>query len=261
MPATGFAGRPQTLCARRTTPCRTTISLCFVRLASAPPSDARHCSIIAGVTSPMRSSPNQGQQVRLDDGRRRAASTAFSRAHRRRTTGARLPSRRTSRRCAPFPAASPRRACRARLAARPRPELRDVPRWRAATLGSRGPDLSSGPAGRPAGGTSRTVRSANSIEARHVAGRRLYSRHDPSDDPPAPETDSGLTGSDANRPERRENPANAGLRSAPERIRTSDLRFRRPTLYPAELRAHGLCSVKRRGRDSNPRWGLSPILA
>src|SRR5215207_2011090 len=25
--------------------------------------------------------------------------------------------------------------------------------------------------------------------------------------------------------------------SAPERIRTSDLRFRRPTLYPAELRA------------------------
>ena len=29
-----------------------------------------------------------------------------------------------------------------------------------------------------------------------------------------------------------------GFRSAPERIRTSDLRFRRPTLYPAELRAH-----------------------
>src|SRR3954466_3551911 len=28
-----------------------------------------------------------------------------------------------------------------------------------------------------------------------------------------------------------------GSRSAPERIRTSDLRFRRPTLYPAELRA------------------------
>src|SRR3954447_19033604 len=28
-----------------------------------------------------------------------------------------------------------------------------------------------------------------------------------------------------------------GLSSAPERIRTSDLRFRRPTLYPAELRA------------------------
>jgi hypothetical protein len=26
---------------------------------------------------------------------------------------------------------------------------------------------------------------------------------------------------------------------APERIRTSDLRFRRPTLYPAELRAPG----------------------
>jgi hypothetical protein len=33
-------------------------------------------------------------------------------------------------------------------------------------------------------------------------------------------------------------PANAGLScDAPERIRTSDLRFRRPTLYPAELRA------------------------
>src|SRR3954454_13076000 len=28
-----------------------------------------------------------------------------------------------------------------------------------------------------------------------------------------------------------------GFNSAPERIRTSDLRFRRPTLYPAELRA------------------------
>ena len=28
--------------------------------------------------------------------------------------------------------------------------------------------------------------------------------------------------------------------SAPERIRTSDLRFRRPTLYPAELRARSL---------------------
>ena len=27
-------------------------------------------------------------------------------------------------------------------------------------------------------------------------------------------------------------------RNAPERIRTSDLRFRKPLLYPAELRAH-----------------------
>ena len=35
-----------------------------------------------------------------------------------------------------------------------------------------------------------------------------------------------------------ETPALAGVSwSAPERIRTSDLRFRRPTLYPAELRA------------------------
>ena len=30
-----------------------------------------------------------------------------------------------------------------------------------------------------------------------------------------------------------------GFEHAPERIRTSDLRFRRPTLYPAELRAQG----------------------
>jgi hypothetical protein len=30
-----------------------------------------------------------------------------------------------------------------------------------------------------------------------------------------------------------------GLSSAPEGIRTPDLRFRRPTLYPAELRARG----------------------
>ena len=62
--------------------------------------------------------------------------------------------------------------------------------------------------------------------------------------------------------------------SAPERIRTSDLRFRRPTLYPAELRAQGRLAARfessgrasdrprgRRGRDSNPRWGLIPILA
>src|SRR5207249_3314532 len=35
------------------------------------------------------------------------------------------------------------------------------------------------------------------------------------------------------------------FRSAPERIRTSDLRFRRPTLYPAELRAQ---AVHCRGR-------------
>src|SRR3954454_25244572 len=62
--------------------------------------------------------------------------------------------------------------------------------------------------------------------------------------------------------------------SAPERIRTSDLRFRRPTLYPAELRAQGRVAAipessergpdrirGRRGRDSNPRWSLNPILA
>jgi hypothetical protein len=56
------------------------------------------------------------------------------------------------------------------------------------------------------------------------------------------------------------------VRSAPERIRTSDLRFRRPTLYPAELRAPK-CSgrqssrrsrAQRRGRDSNPRWSFPP---
>jgi hypothetical protein len=35
----------------------------------------------------------------------------------------------------------------------------------------------------------------------------------------------------------------AGLCSAPERIRTSDLRFRRPTLYPAELRAQNVEST------------------
>ena len=32
----------------------------------------------------------------------------------------------------------------------------------------------------------------------------------------------------------------SGPGDAPERIRTSDLRFRRPTLYPAELRALGV---------------------
>src|SRR5437879_2368671 len=38
----------------------------------------------------------------------------------------------------------------------------------------------------------------------------------------------------------------AERRSAPERIRTSDLRFRRPTLYPAELRAQRRAIVERR---------------
>jgi hypothetical protein len=39
-------------------------------------------------------------------------------------------------------------------------------------------------------------------------------------------------------PENDENREMRGLRrSAPDRIRTCDLRFRRPTLYPAELRA------------------------
>ena len=50
--------------------------------------------------------------------------------------------------------------------------------------------------------------------------------------------------------------------SAPERIRTSDLRFRRPTLYPAELRAQWAAEQssrrQRRGRDSNPRWRFPP---
>ena len=39
-----------------------------------------------------------------------------------------------------------------------------------------------------------------------------------------------------------EPPRFPGFWSAPERIRTSDLRFRRPTLYPAELRAHLGCA-------------------
>jgi hypothetical protein len=42
----------------------------------------------------------------------------------------------------------------------------------------------------------------------------------------------------ANEPENEKPCGVQGFRgSAPERIRTSDLRFRRPTLYPAELRA------------------------
>src|SRR5438552_741094 len=40
-----------------------------------------------------------------------------------------------------------------------------------------------------------------------------------------------------------EDHALAGLSHAPDRIRTCDLRFRRPTLYPAELRAQAIdCS-------------------
>ena len=48
--------------------------------------------------------------------------------------------------------------------------------------------------------------------------------------------------------------------SAPDRIRTCDLRFRRPTLYPTELRARGRTlfqadDCKRRG---HPELALSP---
>ena len=52
-----------------------------------------------------------------------------------------------------------------------------------------------------------------------------------------------------------ESPAYAGPSYAPERIRTSDLRFRRPTLYPAELRA---LAVVRPAIGANPR-GLMPM--
>src|SRR5689334_9345351 len=48
----------------------------------------------------------------------------------------------------------------------------------------------------------------------------------------------------------------ARVLSAPERIRTSDLRLRRPTLYPAELRA--LAAIKGSGRDS-VRCGLAAV--
>ncbi len=45
-------------------------------------------------------------------------------------------------------------------------------------------------------------------------------------------------GARADSPGNDKTPANAGvLEGAPDRIRTYDLRFRRPTLYPAELRA------------------------
>jgi hypothetical protein len=43
-----------------------------------------------------------------------------------------------------------------------------------------------------------------------------------------------------------------GFRDAPERIRTSDLRFRRPTLYPAELRAQSRLAY-RHGGSTPPR--------
>src|SRR4051794_21368127 len=46
--------------------------------------------------------------------------------------------------------------------------------------------------------------------------------------------------------------------SAPERIRTSDLRFRRPTLYPAELRARAEASVG--GSRGAERAGFEPAM-
>jgi hypothetical protein len=52
--------------------------------------------------------------------------------------------------------------------------------------------------------------------------------------------------------------------SAPERIRTSDLRFRRPTLYPAELRAQGRRSMLAASGEGGIRTrdgAFRPILA
>src|SRR3954453_22276108 len=46
--------------------------------------------------------------------------------------------------------------------------------------------------------------------------------------------------------------------SAPERIRTSDLRFRRPTLYPAELRAQRAAIVGNGSRAE--RAGFEPAM-
>ena len=49
---------------------------------------------------------------------------------------------------------------------------------------------------------------------------------------------------------------------APERIRTSDLRFRRPTLYPAELRAQGNGQSSHRAPPRSPaeRAGFEPAM-
>src|SRR4051795_157812 len=54
----------------------------------------------------------------------------------------------------------------------------------------------------------------------------------------------------------------SGPGSAPERIRTSDLRFRRPTLYPAELRAQRRTSVaaERRPARGAERAGFDPAM-
>jgi hypothetical protein len=42
------------------------------------------------------------------------------------------------------------------------------------------------------------------------------------------------------------------ISSAPGEIRTPDLRFRRPTLYPAELRAHAMCLALKSCRTRAP---------
>src|SRR5687767_6690572 len=48
--------------------------------------------------------------------------------------------------------------------------------------------------------------------------------------------------------------------SAPERIRTSDLRFRRPTLYPAELRAQGRADSLAAASRPAERAGFEPAM-
>src|SRR2546429_7449144 len=66
-------------------------------------------------------------------------------------------------------------------------------------------------------------------------------------------------GRTARRPKK--SPALAGLfTSAPGEIRTPDLRFRRPTLYPAELRARALLVRRTESKRSSTSAGCSEPL-
>ena len=149
----------------------------------------------------------------------------------------------------------PRQRAAARLVehvAQPRlrQPLGHVARRRAAALGPRRPDLALHLA--PVGQAVLRVpdRSTRSVEAKDVARRRLNRGHAPQILRRSRDifgTYFEMTPS----PENTKAPRLQGFRSAPERIRTSDLRFRRPTLYPAELRALGAigphCDTHRSG--------------
>jgi hypothetical protein len=239
MPATGLVGSPQIDCARRKTPCRTTSSLFFVRLVSCGGSDFRQRSIIASVTSSSRASPNAGiRRPQLSGIRatsRLAAPVVLGVAQ---VLGRGVGERRAG----ADHAGQGAPPCGVERLPQPvlSEPLGEVAGGRTAAFGPGRSELllHLSAVGQP------VFRVTTSAPARAGPDTRVRkgvvpavpsTRAPPSLRPSWDILGTYWTGElPARNAKTRDLP---GFADAPERIRTSDLRFRRPTLYPAELRA------------------------